>query len=45
MESRTGRTGKTFECHLSVLRGQHVNATLRAPTEMAEDLSSSMTEM
>jgi len=32
------------ECHFSVLRGLDVNATLMIPTQMVEDLSSSMTE-
>jgi hypothetical protein len=44
MGSRTRRTGTNFECHFSVLRGLDVNATLMIPTEMVEDLSSSMTE-
>jgi hypothetical protein len=47
MRSRTRRTWKNIECDFSVLRGLDVNATLTQltiPTEMVEDLSSSMTE-
>jgi hypothetical protein len=33
-----------LKCHSSVLRGLCINATLMSPTEMVEDLSSSMTE-
>jgi hypothetical protein len=41
---RARRTGTNVECHFSVLRGLYINARLMSPTEMAEDLSSSMTE-